>query len=50
MGGFALVVFQIFIVLGLWGINHWVNREILYTSILLKIFLSDQFILWGWVG
>jgi Gpi18-like mannosyltransferase len=50
MGRYALVVFPIFIVLGLWGRNQWVNRAILYTSILLQMYLSAQFILWGWVG
>lgn len=47
---YAIVIFPIFIVLGLWGKNPWVNRLILYTSVLLQLYLSAQFILWGWVA
>lgn len=47
---YAVVIFPIFIVLGMWGKNPWVNRLILYTSVLLQLYLSAQFILWGWVA
>jgi len=47
---YALVVFPVFIVLGIWGKNPWVNRVILYTSALLQLYLSAQFFLWGWVA
>jgi hypothetical protein len=50
MTRYALVVFPAFIVLGIWGRNQWVNRIIIYTSALLQLYLSAQFILWGWVA
>jgi hypothetical protein len=50
MTRYVLAVFPVFIVLGMWGKNPWVNRVILYTSILLQLYLSAQFILWGWVA
>ena len=50
MTRYALVVFPVFILLGIWGKNPWVNRLILYTSALLQLYLSAQFILWGWVA
>ena len=50
MTRYALAVFPVFIVLGMWGKNPWVNRVILYTSVLLQLYLSAQFILWGWVA
>jgi hypothetical protein len=50
MSRYALVVFPVFIVLGMWGKYPWANRIILYTSILLQLYLSAQFILWGWVA
>jgi hypothetical protein len=50
MTRYALVVFPVFIVLGMWGKNPWVNRAVIYVSILLQLYLSAQFILWGWVA
>ena len=50
MTRYALAVFPVFIILGMWGKNAWVNRAILYTSVLLQLYLSAQFILWGWVA
>lgn len=47
---YAVVIFPIFIIVGMWGKNPWVNRLILYTSVLLQLYLSAQFILWGWVA
>ncbi len=50
MTRYALAVFPAFIVLGIWGKIPWVNRVIMYTSVLLQLYLSAQFILWGWVA
>lgn len=47
---YAVVIFPIFIVLGMWGKNPWVHRLVLYTSVLLQLYLSAQFMLWGWVA
>ncbi len=50
MTRYALVIFPVFIVLGIWGRNQWVNRAVIYISVLLQLYLSAQFILWGWVA
>ncbi len=50
MTRYALAVFPVFIVLAMWGKNPWVNRLVLYSSVLLQLYLSAQFILWGWVA
>jgi len=47
---YTLLIFPLFLLLGLWGKNHWVNRAIMYVSFLLQLFLSAQFVLWGWVA
>ena len=47
---YELVKFPVFFVLGSWGRNPWVNRMILYLSFPLQLYLSAQFILWGWVA
>lgn len=47
---YALVIFPVFFVLGSWGRNPWVNRMVLYLSFPLQLYLSAQFILWGWVA
>jgi len=47
---YALVIFPMFIVFAVWGKNGWVNRAIVYVSLLLQMYLSAQLILWGWVG
>ena len=50
MTRYALTLFPIFILLGIWGKNAWVQRAIVYSSFPLALFLSAQFVLWGWVG
>ncbi len=47
---YALTLFPIFILLGIWGRNTWAQRAIVYSSFPLALFLSAQFFLWGWVG
>lgn len=50
MSRYALTLFPIFILLGKWGENSWVQRAIVYPSIALALYSSAQFFLWGWVG
>ena len=50
MARYALALFPMFIVWGGWGKNAWVNRAIVYLSFPMQLYLSAQFILWGWVG
>ncbi len=47
---YALTLFPVFMVLGDAGTNAWVNRVVVYISFALALFLSGQFVMWGWVG
>ena len=47
---YALAIFPVFMLLGARGKNAWVNRAVVYLSFPLQLFLSAQFVLWGWVG
>jgi len=47
---YSLTFFPIFFVLGVAGENPWLRRLIIYTSILLSLYLSGQFFIWGWVA
>jgi hypothetical protein len=49
-GRYTLVFFPTFMVLGQAGKHPWRHRLILYPSLLLYLFFSGQFFLWGWVG
>jgi hypothetical protein len=50
MSRYALEIFPAFILWGAWGKHSWVNRAILYLSFPLNLYLSAQFLIWGWVG
>jgi len=50
MSRYSLTLFPSFFVLGLAGENPWLRRLIIYTFILLNLYLSAQFFLWGWVA
>jgi hypothetical protein len=51
VGRYTLELFPGFFLLGSLGErNPWLNRLILYPSIALFLYLSAQFVLWGWVG
>lgn len=50
MDRYALAIFPAFIVLGARGQNAWINRAVVYLSFPLQLYLSAQFVLWGWVG
>ena len=47
MTRYVLLLFPAFIILGIWGQRPWVNRLILYPSVILLIFMSSIFTLWG---
>jgi hypothetical protein len=47
---YALAFFPTFMLLGLAGERPWLNRLILYTSIILYLYFSGQFFMWGWVA
>lgn len=47
---FSLTLFPAFITLGFAGKRPWVRRVIIYTSIPLALYLSGQFMIWGWVA
>lgn len=47
---YALVIFPVFMLWGVWGRNAWVSRAIVYLSFSLQLYLSAQFVMWGWVG
>lgn len=47
---FSLTLFPAFFTLGLAGKRPWVRRVIIYTSIPLALYLSGQFMIWGWVA
>jgi hypothetical protein len=47
---YTLAFFPAFMVLGQLGRRAWVNRLILYPSLLLFLYLSGQFFVWGWVA
>ena len=47
---YTLVFFPTFMVLGQAGRRPWANRLIVYPSVALYLYLSGQFIMWGWVA
>ncbi|HSJ85723.1 MAG TPA: hypothetical protein VK909_00845, partial [Anaerolineales bacterium] len=50
MSRYSLLLFPSFYTLGLAGENPWLRRVIIYSSVLLNLYLSGQFFLWGWVA
>jgi hypothetical protein len=51
VGRHTLGLFPAFFLLGRVGArNAWLNRLILYPSLMLLLFLSANFVLWGWSG
>ncbi len=47
---YALAFFPAFMVLGMAGERPFINRLILYPSLLLYLYFSGQFFVWGWVA
>ena len=50
MARYVLEIFPAFLLLAAWGRSPWVNRLVLYPSLLGLLFFSAQFAIWGWVG
>lgn len=51
VGRHTVELFPMFFLLGHWGERRaWINRLVVYPSALLWLWLSGQFVLWGWVG
>jgi hypothetical protein len=47
---YALAFFPSFMLLGLTGERPWINRLILYPSLILYLYFSSQYFVWGWVA
>lgn len=47
---YVLAFFPLFMLLALAGRRGWVHRLIFYPSIILYLYFSGQFFLWGWVA
>ncbi|HUI90237.1 MAG TPA: hypothetical protein VLX61_16075 [Anaerolineales bacterium] len=47
---YVLTLFPSFYVLGIWGKRPIVHRLILYPCVVLLLFLTAQFWMWGWVA
>jgi hypothetical protein len=47
---YGLAFFPTFWLLAQWGENPWLNRLILYPCLLLYLYFSGQFFVWGWVA
>ena len=50
MTRYALAIFPMFMLWGAWGKHAWVNRVVVYLSFPLNLYLTAQFVMWGWVG
>lgn len=50
MSRYSLTLFPAFFNLGMAGENPWIRRFIIYTFIILNLYLSAQFFSWGWVA
>lgn len=51
VGRYTVGLFPVFFLLSRWAEHSaWLNRLIVYSSVLLWLWLSGQFVLWGWVG
>jgi hypothetical protein len=50
MSRYVLLIFPVFILWGMWGQSAWIRRAIVYLSFSLALYLSAQFVMWGWVA
>jgi Gpi18-like mannosyltransferase len=50
MSRYTVTLFPIFVLLGIWSENTWVQRAIVYPCLALALYLCAQFVLWGWVA
>ncbi len=47
---YTLAFFPVFMLLAQWGQDSRANRLIFYSSVILYLYLSGQFFIWGWVA
>lgn len=47
---YLLTVFPVFYLFGIFAENKWINRLMFVCFLILNLFLSAQFFLWGWVA
>jgi len=47
---FCITLFPAFIIMAVLARSSWINRLILYPSLILMMFYAGQFVMWGWVG
>ena len=50
MSRYSVTLFPVFYAFSLGGENPWLRRVITYGFILLHLYLSGQFLIWGWVA
>ncbi len=50
MTRYLLTLFPLFMLLAYWSKNRWVERATVYISLPLNLYLTAQFLLWGWVA
>jgi hypothetical protein len=50
MARYALTLFPVFALGGVWSKNPWVQRALVYPGFALALYLCAQYVLWGWVG
>lgn len=50
MTRYVLTLFPLFMILAHWSEKRWVERAVIYVSLPLNLYLSAQFLLWGWVA
>jgi hypothetical protein len=50
MTRYVLTLFPLFMLLAYWSKNRWIERAVVYTSVPLGLYLSAQFLTWGWVA
>jgi len=47
---YLLTIFPVFYLFGIFAENKWINRLMFVCFLVLNLFLSAQFFLWGWVA
>jgi hypothetical protein len=50
MTRYVLTLFPLLMLLAYWSKNRWVERVVVYVCAPLNLYLTAQFLLWGWVA
>lgn len=50
MTRYVLTLFPLLLLLAYWSKNRWVERAVVYVSVPLNLYLTAQFLQWGWVA